>query len=773
VSTPGSPSFRRYLTPSQFGDRFGATPAHVAAVRDDLIAHGLRPGPTAADALSIPLVGTATAFEHAFSIRLSELSLPGRRAAIASSAAPAFSATAAGAVQAVVGLDTGSPARPLLVRPDPRAMAAAAAGAALGASPHVVTGGPQPCGAALGAGPGQSAYTADQVASAYGFSGLYGAGDLGAGVTVAVYELEPDDPPDIAAYQSCYQTHADISYVPVDGGAGHGVGAGEAALDIETLIGLAPDVTLLVYQGPNSNSGAPGSGPFDTFSAIINQDRARIVSVSWGQCEAALGRADADAESVLFEQAAIQGQSIVAASGDSGAEDCDDASPGTEPPQSQLQPAVDDPSSQPYVTGVGGTSLQALGPRPTETVWNSGGSPGAASGQPGAGGGGVSSFWAMPPAQLDAAPALNVLSALAAGSACANPGGYCREVPDVAANADPTHGYLIYWNGSNALPGEPAGWQGIGGTSAAAPVWAALLALTDDLPACAQAPVGYADPALYRAASENYGADFNDVTVGDNDFTGTNGGQFAAGPGYDSVTGLGSPFASALAADLCAQSLTIQAPGNQRSTVHTAVSLQLRAGDPSGSALTYLARGLPPGVKLDAASGTITGSPQRTGTYTVRVDARDAENATATATVRWIVGGAPVISRVTLATTATGAPRLTFTVTAGRNAPALTTLQVTVPRGLRLGSRRAVSVVAPGGPARLRFLTHVSRHRTATIVLAAATSSVRITLGPAALSVQGGRVPSAVQLGQSPLQLGVEVSDAAGGESRLTASVSS
>ena len=146
---------------------------------------------------------------------------------------------------------------------------------------HAAAAGPQPCAAvrqAASTPAGQGAHTNDQVASAYDFSSVYAAGDEGAGVTVAVYELEPNDPGDIAAYQACYGTHASISYIPVDGGAGSGPGAGEAALDIENLIGFAPDVHVLVYQGPNSNSGAPGSGPYDTFKAIITQDRARVVT---------------------------------------------------------------------------------------------------------------------------------------------------------------------------------------------------------------------------------------------------------------------------------------------------------------------------------------------------------------------------------------------------------------------------------------------------------------------------------------------------------------
>ena len=100
---------------------------------------------------------------------------------------------------------------------------------------------------------------ADQIASAYGFPALYRAGDQGAGQTVALYELEPNLTSDIAAYQACYGTGASVSYVPVDGGVGSGAGTGEAALDIENVIGLAPRANVIVYQGPNSNSGS-GSG---------------------------------------------------------------------------------------------------------------------------------------------------------------------------------------------------------------------------------------------------------------------------------------------------------------------------------------------------------------------------------------------------------------------------------------------------------------------------------------------------------------------------------
>src|SRR5207248_5335274 len=178
---------------------------------------------------------------------------------------------------------------------------------------------------------------------------------------VGLSELEPYSPSDIAAYQSCYGTHAQVTNVQVDGGAGSGPGVGEAALDIEQSIGLAPEANFVVYEAPNSSSWSPGSGFYDNWNAIVSQDRVRVISASWGQCEPLESASDAAAENTLFQEAAAQGQAIVSAAGDDGSKDCNSE---TVLPDPQL--AVDDPSSQPFVTGVGGTTLTSRGPRPTE-----------------------------------------------------------------------------------------------------------------------------------------------------------------------------------------------------------------------------------------------------------------------------------------------------------------------------------------------------------------------------------------------------------------------
>ena len=655
VSTPGSSDYRHYITPAQFATRFGATDEQIAAVEGSLRAHGLSPGAVRANHLSIPVSATAAQLQQAFSVSLLRVTLPSGAQAIVNQVAPLLDGDIAGLVQGVEGLSTLSAPHPLLKRPSVHTSHS---------TRHVATGGPQPCAAASSAAPSQGAYTADQIASAYGLSGLYQAGDLGAGQTIAIYELESYDPNDIAAYQSCYGTQASVSNVVVDGGAGGGSGQGEAALDIEQVVGLAPRAKVLVYEGPNSNSSAPGSGFYDTWSAIISQDRARVVSASWGQCEALDGATNATAENTLFQEAAAQGQTIVSAAGDQGSEDCNNP-----PLQANGSLAVDDPSSQRFVTGVGGTTLSSLGPRPTEQVWNNGGGLGGLLGfQPGAGGGGISSLWGMPAYQSNAASFLHVRQSSS------------RESPDVSADADPNTGYLIYWQGS---------WGGIGGTSGAAPLWAALFSLANASTACSGSVVGFANPVLYNAAGSAYGQDFNDIQSGNNDFTGTSGGRFSSGSGYDMATGLGTPNASSLASGLCAHATQI-------------------------------------------------GSPKLAGAYLYGV--RHAR------------------------------PTLQFTVTAGKNAPALRTIRIQLPSGLRFGGgRRRVTLTGPNGGG-AGFRATLSQG-VLTITLRNSKTRVKVTISYATLTATQ-REAAAVRRGTAnKLRIAITVIDSRGHKTPLAAMV--
>jgi subtilase family serine protease len=751
VSTPGSNNYREYLSPSQFASRFGPTRKQLAAVRSSLRAHGLDAGALSANGLALRVTATAAGVEHAFSVSLARVALRGGRRAVVASAAPAIDARIARDVQAVVGLNSVS-SRPLLVRPS--ALRGSVAPRAL---PHVVTGGPQPCPAASSAASQQGAYTADQIASAYRFSDLYGAGDQGQGQTIAVYELEPNDPNDIAAFQSCYGTSAAVSYVQVDGGAGTGAGSGEAALDIENVISFAPRANLIVYQGPNASQTTPGSGPYDVFNAIVSDDRAQVATVSWGQCEQLQGTNEASAESTLFEEAAIQGQSIVAASGDEGSEDCNQAASGVPDPEL----AVDDPGSQPFVTGIGGTTLSSLGPPPGESVWNNGGNASTLLAlQGGAGGGGVSQIWRMPGYQSGTPASLRLIQSGSSGSSCAAVSGYCRQVPDVAADADPNTGYLVYWNGSGSVIGAPAGWQAVGGTSAASPLWAALLADVNASSACHGSPIGFADPALYRAAAGAYSSEFNDVAVGNNDLTGTNGGQYPAGVAYDMATGLGTPQVGALAAPLCADALRVVNPGPQTSAVGHGVSLQIHTTAPAGSHVTYAAVHLPAGLSISTTSGRITGRPRSPGRTTVLVTALDQSLALRGVAFTWTVQGRPSVSRESLSGVGAGRPSLSMTVTSGRGAPLLKSISIGLTGGLRFKAVHGhVRVTGTGGRG-VAFSSRVIRGRLV-LTLRAPASRVKLTVSYNALTASASLARSARSRHRGPLKVIVAATDAA------------
>ncbi len=612
VSTPGTSAFHDYLTVAEFARRFGPSPAAVQAVESSLRARGLMPGPLSVNRLSFVVSAPAARMARAFSTAFERYRLAGGGAAFGNTVAPALPAAAARLVQNVIGLSSLGRRQPLdqsqsqsqsQSRSRSQGLAPGAARSPAAASPP--SAGPSPCAAAVSHGNTDGSLTANQLASAYRFGGLYGQGDLGSGATVAVYELEPYSASDISAYQSCYGTAAHVSNVVVDGGAGTGYGQGEAALDIENVIGLAPQANIQVYEGPNSDSGA-----YDLYNRIVSDDSAQVVATAWGLCESLASGAGAGAENTLFQEAAVQGQSIFAASGDAGTDDCQTG-----------QVSVDDPASQPFVTGVGGTSLQSLGPPPSESVWDN---------SDGASGGGVSTLWGRPFYQDASAVAQSAVT-------CGSSGTRCREVPDVAADADPSSGYVIYYRGR---------WTTFGGTSAATPLWAALTALADASPACGGAPVGLANAGLYAAAGRNYAGNFDDVTTGQNGFDGLAG--YSAGPGYDMASGLGSPNAAALVAALCNDTVTVKTPPAQRNLTGQAASLQLSATSSAGRPIVFASSGLPPGLVLSPSTGRVSGTPSTPGSYTVTVSASDTSGASAQAEFTWLIASPPV----TLATPA-------------------------------------------------------------------------------------------------------------------------
>jgi subtilase family serine protease len=264
------------------------------------------------------------------------------------------------------------------------------------------------------------------------------------------------------------------------------------------------------------------------------------------------------------------------------------------------------------VTSVGGTDLTRVSPRRTEQVWNE------AADESGAGGGGISSLWPMPAYQ--AGP--GVVSKLSSGKPCGLRSGYCRETPDVAASADPVHGYEIYYHRA---------WGPTGGTSAAAPLWAALTALID-VDQASLHPVGFLNPALYSLEAAR-AAVLNDVTVGNDDYTTTNNGLYPATAGYDMASGLGTPVGSSLASALATApvpTVTGLSPSTGPARGGTSVTI-------TGTGLAWTSAvdfGKRPARDFKVVSPTtiVATSPNGTGVVDVTVTTPAGKSAVATAT---------------------------------------------------------------------------------------------------------------------------------------------
>ena len=234
---------------------------------------------------------------------------------------------------------------------------------------------PATCASATKSATSGGGFTVQQQAQLYGFTGAWTKGLDGSGETIALYELAKYNPKDVSTFFSCYGVNPTLSTVNVDGGP-RGSYNDEATLDIEEAGALAPGATLRVYQSANNTTD-----PIDLYARIADDDVASVVSTSWGDCEIDPAGA-VQVEQTIFEQMAAQGQTVIAAAGDAGSSDCNGIVSNA--------PAVDDPASQPLVTGVGGLNVASISPL-VESVWNS--HQGA---RGGAGGGGISQIWSRP-----------------------------------------------------------------------------------------------------------------------------------------------------------------------------------------------------------------------------------------------------------------------------------------------------------------------------------------------------------------------------------------
>jgi kumamolisin len=361
-------------------------------------------------------------------------------------------------------------------------------------------------------------YTPPQVAGLYQFPS-----GTGAGQTIGIIELGGGfSDTDLDSYfGSLGIAVPSVTAVGVDGATNvpdqdpNGADA-EVLLDIEMAGSLAPGAAQVVYFAPNTDQGF-----LDAVTEAVQASPTPVaISISWGGPESSwTAQAMTSLDDAIADGASL-GVTITVAAGDNGSSD------GV----SDGQPHTDFPASSPHALACGGTSLQAdltTGTVTSETVWND---------SSGATGGGVSVTFALPAWQATAGVPDN-----SAGSTG-------RGVPDVAGNADPDTGYQVLVDGQQEV---------IGGTSAVAPLWAALTAL---LAESLGKPLGLVQTDLYAGIEPGQPvAGLRDITVGNN-------GAYSAGPGWDACSGLGVPEGTALLARLSASATSTSAVGSGLAT---------------------------------------------------------------------------------------------------------------------------------------------------------------------------------------------------------------
>lgn len=490
--TDGDPLYHQYLRKGEFADRFGASQTDYDSVTTYVQQQGLRVMATHANRLLLVVSGSADLVEKAFNVHLINHQTANGRIFHAPDSEPALPASLAAKVRGIIGLDDSVEAEPNVGKAIPRSA---------GGTPKT------------GSGP-DGYLTPSDIKTAYNLNGVT---ETGAGQTIALAEFDGYAPDDITHYEDYFGLpHVPLQNVLVDGYPGdieNEGGVEEVTLDIELAVALAPGATkILVYEGPRHAN-------VNVYNRIADDDAAQQVSTSWyAGLENNLAPTFLDSENAAFKQMAAQGQSMFSSSGDNADEVITKKDADGNPIEYTF--GVQDPASQPFVTTVGGTTLTTNGdggPYQSEVVWHQNAHTGS--------GGGVSTEWPLPFYQS------SVVSPGSGGSATN------RNVPDVCLNSDFNVPYEVFLGGQ---------WQGINGTSAATPLWAAFIArVNQGRAANGEGPLGFANPALYKIAkSARYASDFHDITIGDN------GPHYSAVAGYDNCTGWGSFIGSALLSDL-------------------------------------------------------------------------------------------------------------------------------------------------------------------------------------------------------------------------------
>ncbi|MFI5336137.1 MAG: protease pro-enzyme activation domain-containing protein [Opitutales bacterium] len=378
------------------------------------------------------------------------------------------------------------------------------------------------------------AFTPGQIATAYDAAGL---NLTGSGQTIAIYALAFPSASDLTSFwqqTGVAQTVANVQNVGVAGGPASSPSTGnlqEATLDVEWAGALAPGATIRVYAA-NENDPAGNDEILQQIHADLStHPTMHQLCICIGGSEDQIDLDYLIIEAQYMANLASAGVTVLSASGDTGASD------GT----TGNTPSVTYPTSDPSVTGVGGTTLtlNASGTVASETAWSSytvknGTTPGAT-------GGGVSTVFSRPAWQT-----WQTATGVPAGNTM-------RCVPDVAAVADPQTGALVIYNGSQMV---------FGGTSLSAPIWTAFCALLNQSrQSTGQSPLGLLNPKIYPLLGST---SFRAITAGNNNYPATANNGYPAGPGYNLCTGIGVPdLGNLLAAALASSSaplITSQLP---------------------------------------------------------------------------------------------------------------------------------------------------------------------------------------------------------------------
>ncbi|GLQ47025.1 aspartyl protease [Dyella lipolytica] len=561
--TPGSPNYQQFLTTSQFAAQYGATADAIARVQSFLQQQGLS-SQVLPSHLAIRTSGTLSQFGRLFQTSVHDyVSRQDGHHFHKPASSLQIPSAIADVVAAASGLSSERAYRPHHVSASAFTALSSQSPkvSALSATSDGSSGNPTASGV-----PGQ--YTVGDVANFYNINPLYKRGVVGKGSTIAIVTLSNFYPSDATAYWSDIGLATKpnrITQVHVDGGGAIDGGSGETSIDVEQSGGVAPYANIIVYDAPNA-----GNGYVDAFAQAVSDNIADSISTSWGLPEifnfAALNVAGAsntdtsDAGDLrafheIFLEAAVQGQSLFAASGDSGAYDTvRDLGAGTAVGDYTAPLTVDSPASDPYITAAGGTTTPysyAFGTGPTESisresVWgwdyiqnyfDTYIGPNVINLFSSGGGGGVSVYWHKPFYQVftDGIRRSESHQSLVYNDPSAGPTTLLqlpsrftgRNVPDVSLNADPETGYIFVSTFDGGL------LAGEGGTSFVAPQLNGVTAL---LRQSTGHRIGLWNPQIYAIQNIfGYGrfSAFNSVRAGDNWF-------YYGAPRYNQGAGIGS-----------------------------------------------------------------------------------------------------------------------------------------------------------------------------------------------------------------------------------------